>query len=193
MEVNQKVGRKIDDNILQKMRAEGKPQKEMARFFGVSDAAISKRIKRLHQIEPPESFSRLTDKQKKFALAKAEGKTNTEAAMIAFEVTSRESAKVLGSNTMKDPDTNTAIQDLLHQEGIGRRYRIQRLKKVIDAADLGISSKGLDMSFKLTGEYGQEEGNVSGQVAAVFALVAEIKARGKKEPEPLPERIDDHD
>ena len=64
--------KKIDDEVLHKMIEEGKPQKEMAQFFRVSDAAISKRIKRLTQEEPPESFKSLSPGEKKFVLAKSE-------------------------------------------------------------------------------------------------------------------------
>ena len=73
--------KKIEDDTLQKMIAEGKPQKEMAKFFGVSDAAISKRIKRLNQAEPPESFKALSPGEKKFVLAKLEGKSGSAAAL----------------------------------------------------------------------------------------------------------------
>ncbi len=113
--------RKVNDFELLDLIQKGILQKDIATQFGVSPAYISKRKKQLEGFQEPESFSRLTDKQKKFALAKAEGKTNTAAAMVAFDVTSRQSAKVLGSNTMKDPDVSTAIQDLLYQEGLGRR------------------------------------------------------------------------
>ena len=58
-------------------------------------AYISKRLKQL-QLQPvkePESFAKLTNKQKKFVLAKVEGQTNTAAAMTAFDVTTREAQK----------------------------------------------------------------------------------------------------
>ncbi|MBP7231032.1 MAG: hypothetical protein KBA28_03795 [Syntrophaceae bacterium] len=144
--------KKIDDNILQQMLSEGKTQTEMAKHFGVSCAAICKKIKRLQKSAPPESFEQLTDKQKRFVLARAQGKTNTQAALESFDVTSRESAKAIGQRLQHDPDVNTALADLLAQEGIGRRRRVQRLKDVIEAADLGVCVRGLDLAAKLTGE-----------------------------------------
>lgn len=167
--------RKINDDILQAMIVEGKQQKDIAEHFGVSNAAISKRIKRLEEVEPPESFKSLAPKEKKFVLAKLEGKSGTASALEAFECGSIESAKVIGSRLSKDPDIQTAIDDLMHQEGIGRRVRVKRLKDVIDAKDLGIAAKGLDMANKMTGEYAPVEINANVHIAQVFAAIAEIK------------------
>ncbi len=167
--------RKIDDDILHKMIAEGKSQRETARFFGVSDAAISKRIKRLTQAEPPESFKSLSPGEKKFVLAKIEGKSGTAAALQAFNCGSIESAKAIGSRLSGDPDIQRAIEDLMHEEGIGRRRRIQRLRDVIEAKDLGIAAKGLDMANKLTGEYAPEKIDINAQMASTIALIHEIK------------------
>ena len=167
--------KKIDDDILQNMIADGKPQREIAQLFGVSDAAISKRIKRMHRAEPPESFKNLSPKEQKFVLAKLEGKSGTAAALQAYDCGSVESAKAIGSRLANDPDVSTAINNLMHQEGIGRRYRVKRLRDVINAADLGIVSKGLDMASKLTGDYAPEKLDVNVQMAATMALIAEIK------------------
>ena len=169
------MAKKIIDEVLNKMIADGKPQREMARLFGVSDAAISKRIKRLHQTEPPESFKSLSPKEQKFVLAKLEGKSGTAAALQAYDCGSVESAKTIGSRLSGDPDISQAISDLMHQEGIGRRYRIKRLRDVINAADLEIASRGLDMANKLTGEYAPEKLDVTGQLSVVHALIAEIR------------------
>ena len=169
--------KKIDDEILHKMIEEGRPQREMARFFGVSDAAISKRIKRLNQSEPPESFKALSPGEKKFVIAKLEGKSGTAAALHAFNCGSIESAKTIGSRLSGDPDVQKAVHDLMHEEGIGRRRRVQRLRDVIEAKDLGIVAKGLDMANKLTGEYAPEKVDVSLEPQNIFAVVAVLNAR----------------
>lgn len=148
--------KKIDDEILNQMIAEGKPQREMAQFFGVSDAAISKRIKRLSQPEP-ESFKNLSPGEKRFVIARCEGKSQSAAALQAFNCGSVESAKAIGSRLSGDPDIRKAVDDLMHEEGIGRRYRIRKLRNVIDARDLSVSVKGLDMANRLTGEYSPEK------------------------------------
>ena len=71
----------------------------------------------------------------------------------AYEVTSKASAKQIGLKLSQDPDMQIAIHDLLMQCGIGRRHRTTRLAKLIDANDLGIVAKGLDIANKLTGDY----------------------------------------
>ena len=86
--------RKVNDVKLLEMLAQGIPQKDIAAHLGVVPSFITKRKKQLQAWKEPESFSRLTEKQKKFALAKAEGKSNTNAAMIAFDCVDRKSAKV---------------------------------------------------------------------------------------------------
>lgn len=149
--------RKIDDKLLLEMynNGKGKSQTDLAEYFGCSNAAICKRLKKLI-VDTPESFSKLTEKEKKFVLAKAEGKTNIEAVMGSYDVTTRDSAKSLGTTLMKDPDINTAIADIMAQEGLSRRYRIQKLKKLVDHQDPTASARGLDMSFKIAGDYQPE-------------------------------------
>ena len=169
--------KKINDETMQEMMKDGKQQKEIAKFFNVSEAAVSKRLKRLNQSEPPESFNKLSKGEKKFVLAKVEGKSSSASALEAFNCGSIQSAKAMGSKLAGDPDIQLAISDLMHQEGIGRRYRVKRLRDVINAADLGIASRGLDMANKLTGEYAPEKIDVAGQMAATMALIAEIRSR----------------
>ncbi|MGO9139162.1 MAG: hypothetical protein ACLP9S_13865 [Syntrophales bacterium] len=153
--------RKIDDNLLLEMfdDGKGKSQKEIAKFFGVSGAAICKRLKRLTAPSPeaPLSFSKLTEKAQAFVIEKVKGETNVQAVLNSYDVTSRESAKALGTTLMRDPDIQTAIHDLMAQEGLPKRYRIRKVKNLIDSKDGNISAKGLDMSFKLTGEYAAEK------------------------------------
>lgn len=148
--------KKIDDEILNQMIAEGKSQREMAQFFGVSDAAISKRIKRLSHPEP-ESFKNLSPGEKRFVVARSAGLSQSAAALQAFNCGSVESAKAIGSRLSGDPDIQKAVDDLMHEEGIGRRYRIRKLRNIIDARDLSVSVKGLDMANRLTGEYSPEK------------------------------------
>lgn len=146
---------KIDDSELLRLKAEGKSVKELASHFGVSRVAIWKKLKRLTAM--PVSFRKLTDRQKKFVLSKVEGKTNTQSAMEAFEVTSRDSAKALGYKLMKDPDINKAISDLMAEEGLTRRYVVQRLRKLIDHPDGHIAIKTIDITNKMRGEYPRPE------------------------------------
>jgi ATP-dependent DNA ligase len=123
----------------------------------------------------PESLDNLTEKQKAFAIAKASGLNNVEAAKQAFDVTSSDSAKALGCKLMKEPEMRTAIADLMAQEGIDRRTRVQQLKRLIMApTDLNAVAKGLDMANKMTGEYVPENVNTDIDVNILIALVDKL-------------------
>ena len=148
--------RKTDDSIIVEMLAQGKLQKEIAEYFNVSPAAICKRVKRLQPIEEPESFKNLSQKEKRFALEIAEGKTQTQAAMNSFDVTTRDSAKSIGSELMAKPDIKMAVSELMQEEGLTKRYRVQKLKNHVDHSDPNVSLKALDQSWKLDGAYSVE-------------------------------------
>lgn len=90
-------------------------------------------------------------------MEKVAGKSNTEAVMQSYDVTSRESAKVMGSQLMQKPEIQISITKLMDYYGIDKPYRIRRLKQIIDAKDLNIAHKGLEMSFKLDGSYSPEK------------------------------------
>lgn len=102
------------------------------------------------------SLKGLTDKQKNFALAIAEGKSQTQAAMESHDCSTLDSAKNLGSRLMARPDIQMAVADLMQEEGLTRRYRVQKLKRHIDHPDPNVSLKGLDQSWKLDGAYKEE-------------------------------------
>jgi DNA-binding Lrp family transcriptional regulator len=176
--------RKITDDVLTQwmVRIDSGEitQKDLAAQLGVSPSALNQRIKRLKSYALPESFKALTDKQKLFALAKVEGKSNLDAVKSAYDVTSSESGKALGTQLMKDPDIGAAIQDLMAQEGITRRRRVQRLRDMIDCPDLSVAGKGLDMSFKLAGDYAPQQIETVTEVevrALVATIIADIDRR----------------
>lgn len=149
--------RKIDDNKLLKLLEENKPQKEIAKILGVSEPAISKRLKRL--APPPDTphFDNLTNKEKKFVVEKVKGKSNIPAVIQSHDVTTKNSAKSMASQLMAKPEIEMAIHELMDHCGINKTYRIRRLKQIIDSKDLNIAHKGLDMSFKLDGSYSPEK------------------------------------
>jgi hypothetical protein len=149
--------RKTNDQEILRLLQEGKNQKEIAHHFGVSPVAIHKRLKRLSLPPPPESLQKLTKKEQKFCIAITQGKTQTQAAMESYDVTSRESAKVIGSQLMAKPEIQMSIPELIDYIGITNPYKIRRLKQIIDSPDLNIAYKGLDMSFKLDGSYAPEK------------------------------------
>ena len=147
--------KKIDDALMLGMLKQGKQQKEIAEHFKVSPVAVCKRLKRL--IPPPKSLEKLTDKERRFAIEVVKGRTATQAALNSFDVSSMNSAKVIGSQLMQKPDVKMAIDELMEYHGLTRSYRIQRLKEHVDHQDPIVSLKALDMGFKLTGEYAPEK------------------------------------
>lgn len=148
-----------DDDTILEMLKEGKTQKEIAAHFGVSPAAICKRVKRL--LPPPESLQELTEKEQAFALAISKGMTQTDAAMTAFDVTTRSSAKSLGCTLMAKPDIQMAVAELMQQQGLTRTYRVQKLKQHVDNRDPNVSLKALDQSWKLEGAYTETHVNLN--------------------------------
>ena len=170
--------RKIDDDLLLQLFREEKDkkgiQKKLAEHFQVSPVAIHKRLKRILPI--PQSLEKLTDKEQKFVVAVAEGKSRTQAAMDSFDVSSRESAKALQNTLMQKDDIRLAIAELLDIYGLTRGYRINKLKTHIDHVDPGISLKGLDMSFKLDGLYAPEKHlNLNLDHSVITARLADIR------------------
>lgn len=166
---------KINYNELQAMLKNGKSQADCARHFRVSEAAVCKAVKRLKAAVIPASMEALTDKQRVFVLNLAEGKSATESALVAYDCASRDVGKTLGCRMAKDPDVTAALEDIMSQEGIPRRRRIQRLKDLIESNDLSAVSRGLDMSWKLDGSYVPEKLDVNVQIAAEMALIHEIR------------------
>ena len=142
--------RKIDDALLLKLIDEGKTQKEIAEFFGVSSAAVCKRLKRLR---PRPDLSHLTPKQREFVLNVASGNSLTEAAMNAYDCKDRKSASAVSAELMRKPEITMSIAELMHYHGLTHSYRIRRLKQHVDNPDPHVSLKALDMSFKLDNTY----------------------------------------
>lgn len=152
-------------------------QADCARHFDVSEAAICKAVKRLKAAILPASMDKLTKKEQGFVLGLAEGKSPTESAMTSYDCKNREVAKTLGCRMAKDPDISTALSDVMSQEGIPKRRRIQRLGDLIESNDLSAVSRGLDMSWKLDGSYvpDRSEGGISDdQIRALIATITTV-------------------
>lgn len=184
--------RKTDDAEIQRMYSEeGKSKREIARHCGVSEQYIGKRLKQLEAFKLPDSFQRLTTKQKRYALARIEGKSKTESAMEAYDTKDRASAKALGHTLSREPDVNVAILDLMAQLGISRRQRIERLKDMIHCSDMSVVGKGLDISFKLGGEYSPEK--IEAYTSAdIRALIASLPLHQKEDEQVTEIKEDTH-
>jgi len=152
--------RKINDKELIQMLKEGNmTQKEMADHFGCSEPAITKRKKRYRKLglynefEVPETFRNLSDKEQRFVLARVEGKNQTQAALEAFECGTPGSARSIGSQLANRDDIQKAMSELMQEEGLTRRNRVQVLKRHVYANDPNVSLKALDQTWKLEGLY----------------------------------------
>lgn len=142
----------INDTKLSELYKQGKSLAEIGKALNVSGVAIHKRLKRLSLSRMPESLDKLTAKERNFALAVASGQSRTAAVMATYDVSSRESAKALQQSLMKDPEIRTAIDELMETKGIGKSYRVEKLKQHLENADPVVALKSLDMAFKLSGD-----------------------------------------
>ena len=147
--------RKTDDSIILEMLEEGHTQKAIAEHFGVSPAAICKRVAKINAVlRVQKNCATLKAKEKIFCLEVASGQTKTAAALASYECGSRESAKNIGSQLTKRDDINLAISQIMDQESIGSRHRIKTLKRHIDnELDAHASLKGVDIANKMDGIY----------------------------------------
>jgi len=146
--------KKIIDAELINMADSGTPQKDIAAHFGVSEAAISKRLKRLRQIAiRPAALDKLTAKEERFVMEIVQGNNQTQAALAAFDVRSLDSAKSIGCRLMKDDDIQAAISAVMETEGLTRRYLVRKLKDHVDGQDQQVSIRAIDMGLKLHDAY----------------------------------------
>ncbi len=172
------MARKTDDSIILQMLEAGESQKAIAAHFNVSPAAICKRVKKINAVlRVGKSLESLTEKEQKFALSVAEGKTQTQAALDSHECSSLDSAKSIGYQLMQKPDIQTAVAELMQEEGLTRRYRVQRLKGHIDHPDPNVSLKGLDQSWKLDGAYTEKHVHVHATYADMLGNLEDINAK----------------
>ena len=159
--------RLIDDTKMIGLYKQGKSLKDIGKELNVSSVAIHKRIKKLNLKHLPESLEKLTHKEKSFVLAVAEGQSRTSAVMQTFDVSSRESAKALQTTLMKDPEIRLAIDDLMEMKGIGREYRIEKLKQHLEHPDPVVSLKSLDMAMKIADDSGERRKDIPEKVSFI--------------------------
>ena len=129
---------------------------------------------RLKKLSVPESFKNLSDKEQTFVTEIVNGRSQTQAALVAYDVANRESAKALGYRLMKDTDIQTAVAELMQEEGLTRRHRVQRLKAHVDNMDPHVSLKALDQSWKLDGAYIDNQVNYKVDVNELQKDIEEI-------------------
>jgi len=143
--------RKVSDDQILNLYNQGLNQSQIGEALGVSNVAIHKRLKRIIVMA---NLEKLTPKEQKFCLAVSEGKSRTQAAMEAYDVSSRDSAKALQNTLMGKPEIVESISALMDAHGLTKSHRIKILKKHVDnETDPNVSIRALDMSFKLDNSY----------------------------------------
>lgn len=147
--------RSIDDKKLLELNSEGLDQKTIAVRLGCTASGVSRRLKVLAKRNRPlpASFDFLPDKMQRFVLAKAEGKSNTDAAMVSYDCKDRASAKTIGLRLNNSPDIQQAITDVMDSEGIDRRYLVKRLATHVDSNEPNVSLRAVDMGLRLHDSY----------------------------------------
>lgn len=94
---------------------------------------------------------KLTTKQAKFVKGIADGKTNTDSALEAYDTNSYETAAVIATENLKKPN----IQDAIELARVKLNLTPERALKPIDDAlnddDLEMRLKGSDRALKLMG------------------------------------------
>lgn len=145
--------KKIHDQTLLEMADRGDQQKDIAAFFGVSEAAISKRLKRLrHQQETAACMETLTEKQQTFVAEICGGKSHSDAALAAFDCTPS-TAPSIARNLLSDVKISTAIMVLMEESGLTRKHLVRTLKRHVDSADGQVSLRATVEGFKLFDSY----------------------------------------
>lgn len=145
--------KKIIDSELLAMSERGDQQKEIAKYFSVTEAAISKRLKRLRQQKETASvMSELTEKQQVFVAEICSGKNQTASALAAFDCLP-DSASSIGATLMKDVTVQTAIRLIMEENGLSRSHLVKSLKRHVDGEDNQVSLRATIEGLKLTDSY----------------------------------------
>ena len=146
--------KKIIDSTLLEMAGRGEPQKDIAIFFNVSEAAICQRLKKLRkQAATAAVMNNLTAKEQRFVAEVCSGTSQTKSAVAAFDVGSIDSAKSIGNRLMKDPDIQAAITEVMQQQGLTKTHLIQTLKRHVDCEDAQVSLRATTEGLKLIDAY----------------------------------------
>jgi len=146
--------RKTNDEVILSLLRQGKNQSQIARALNVSSVAIHKRLKKI--LPPAPSLEGLTAKQRKFCELVAGGESRTSAAMRAYDVSSRESAKALQSELRDKPEIEESIKALMDYHGLTKSYRVGKLRGLVDHVDPNVSLRALDQSWRLDNAYPKE-------------------------------------
>jgi len=175
----------IDDKfiaIVERIDSGELTQKDAAAMLGLSPAGMYKKLTKYKRMQPPDSLLELSERKQVFCQAKAALMSNKDAAKLAYPDAKDNSLPVIASQILSEKNAQVAIQDLMARNGIDRNFRVGILKNVICSPDLNIAVKGLDQSWKLTGEYAAEKLDIAITAQDIRDLIQSI-------PDPQPQII----
>ena len=146
--------KKIQDKELIALLDQGMKQKDIAAKHNMTEAGVSKRVSSLRNRKRLAPLNELTPKQQRFAVEVANGATATDAAMVAFDCTTRQSAKQVGKTLQGNPQIQKAIDVIMDTTpGMGTADLVERLRDHVYSEDPSISIKAVDMGLKLKDAY----------------------------------------
>jgi len=139
----------------------GMTGKEVAAKHRCRESYVTKIKKgRVLPLALPECFKSMDLPHQKFAVLSLEGKSGVDAAMEAFEMTNRDSAKAVASREKKTEQYKRSITELMNIHGLTPENRIKQLRKLVFSQDGNISLRALDQTWRLDGSYQPTEINV---------------------------------
>jgi len=104
------------------------------------------------------TFDKMTDKEKGFITAVAEGAKPTQAVMNAYDVPSKQVASQIASSMMHKPAIQKALKEILEENDLTREKCAGELSKLVfKGKDEGVRLRALDQTWKLRDDYPAEK------------------------------------
>lgn len=130
----------------------------------------------------PEVIKASSVRKRKFCVAIADGKSQTEAAVSAGYAPTR--AVVTGSELMKDPEVIRTISALMDAQGVTRGKCLDAIAKGLESENEAVTLKSAEMGLKLHGAFREAEGNEPFQAKESFEELC--RAYWKTQPQSKP-------
>jgi hypothetical protein len=117
-------------------------------------------LKHAQQRDGMPSKPKLTQKQAKFVRGIAEGKTNTDAALAAYDTVDYGIASSIATENLKKPSVQEAVEYALVKLNITPERAIKPIDDALNDDDVKTRLMGSDRAIKLMGIGQKSEGNV---------------------------------
>ena len=117
---------------------------------------------------------KLTPKQAKFVRGIAEGKTNTDSALEAYDTDSYETAAVIATENLKKPNVQQAVEVARVKLGITSERALKTINDALNIEDLEMRLKGSDRALKIMGIANKDNSGTSIQFNQI-----QINQKGK--------------